>query len=853
MKGSEAQLLDFMEGTNNRFVIPVYQRKYDWKRENCKQLYDDLKKLITEGRSSHFFGSIVSQVVPNGSKIEFYIIDGQQRLTTVTLLLLAICNLIRSGQVKSKEPALDEQLMERFVIAKWAEEGDRIKLRPVKSDQEALEKLVAGDPEEFDPASLMTLNYQYFCEQIIKDEISVDDLYQAIGKLEIISITLERDDDAQLIFESLNSTGLALTEGDKIRNYILMGLAPKKQNEYHSKYWLKIENCTGNEVSQFVRDYLSIKQQKTPAIRNVYQVFKQYVETNAIELQTLLKDMLLYARLFQKLKTGVSGLYSYQLDDCLQRLKRLEITVTEPFFLEVLRLNQDGELSTEDVTKVFLITENYLFRRNICEVPSNALNKVFLTLNKETLRLGQDAEQYVDHFIYVLLSKRDSSRFPDDEEFGQALANKAVYQMQGKYKAYLFERFENFGTLETKDVYTHLENGTYSIEHIMPQHLTPAWVQSLGPDAEEIHDTWLHRLGNLTLTAYNSNMSNASFQAKRDGEKGYRKSGLRMNQRIATKENWGETELQERNDEMVARAVNEIWPTPETSFVPAEREYDACALDDETVDLTGRDIIKYRYQNVETPVASWADLFEKVVKFLHESDKSVLSELVYGAEDREHVKSFFNREESGVREPLKIDQHVYAEKNTSTMMKISILRRLFHLYDADPSDLVFYLRDANKDKAAEQNRFLYRKKYWSYALPLLKEANAENGYFDNCRIPSQTNYVEAHFAVSGCSISCSASHYGARVRLCLGKSDPAENKKLFDSLKRRQSEFEKAIGVPLEWERGDHQKASVIAYTLNDVSIINEQDWPSMAKFHAKWSAKFAGVFVPALKELTDL
>ena len=288
----------------------------------------------------------------------------------------------------------------------------------------------------------------------------------------------------------------------------------------HEKYWVKIEECTGSELNQFIRDYLSIKQQKTPTVRNVYQVFKHYVESNSLDLQNLLEDMLLYARLFQRLRTGNSGLPGYQLNDCLQRLNRLDFTVTEPFFLEVLRLNQNGKLAAGDVTKIFLMVESYLFRRNICNVPSNALNKVFLTLNKETLRFGIDATDYVDHLAYVLLSKRDSGRFPDDEEFAQALANKAVYQMQGKYRAYLFERFENYGTVETKDVYTHLENGTYSIEHIMPQHLTPAWVQALGPDAEEIQETWLHRLGNPTLTAYNSSMSNATFQEKRDGENG---------------------------------------------------------------------------------------------------------------------------------------------------------------------------------------------------------------------------------------------------------------------------------------------------------------------------------------------
>ena len=259
MKGSEAQLLVFLEGSNNRYVIPVYQRKYDWKINQCRQLFDDLKKLVAEGRKSHFFGSIVSQIVPGGSKIEFHIIDGQQRLTTVTLLLLAICNLIRTGKVQAIQSQLDEQIMERFIIDKWPGNDSRIKLRPVEKDRSALEKLVAGDEEEFERASNLTVNYQYFCDRILEEKIPVDSLYQGVGGLQIISITLDQEDDPQLIFESLNSTGLALTEGDKIRNYILMGLSPEKQETYYNGYWTKIEGCTGNDVSAFVRDYLSVK------------------------------------------------------------------------------------------------------------------------------------------------------------------------------------------------------------------------------------------------------------------------------------------------------------------------------------------------------------------------------------------------------------------------------------------------------------------------------------------------------------------------------------------------------------------------------------------------------------------
>lgn len=201
-------MLGFMEGADKRYVVPVYQRNYSWKNYNCRQLYDDLKKIVTERRNSHFFGSIVSSVVPNGGKMEFHIIDGQQRITTVSLLLLAICNLVSEKKITPAAQNLDEQIRQRFLISPWTKDDDKIKLRPAKSDKDALCKLF-GDREDYDRSSNLTLNYQFFCEMILKEEVPIDELYAAIGKLEIISITLDYGDNAQLIFESLNSTGLA--------------------------------------------------------------------------------------------------------------------------------------------------------------------------------------------------------------------------------------------------------------------------------------------------------------------------------------------------------------------------------------------------------------------------------------------------------------------------------------------------------------------------------------------------------------------------------------------------------------------------------------------------------------------
>ena len=847
MKGSETRMTAFMEGADKRYIIPVYQRKYDWKQENCRQLYEDLKKVIQTGRSSHFFGSIVSSVIPNGSKIEYHIIDGQQRLTTVSLLLLAICNLIAEGKLTSREERLDEQISHRFLIAPWASPEDRIKLRPVKSDREALAKLF-GPEEDYDRTSNLTLNYLFFRDALLKEEISVDELYAAIGKLEIISITLEPDDNAQLIFESLNSTGLALTEGDKIRNYILMGLPPREQNQCYTDYWEKIEACTKDDVSAFVRDYLSIKQQMTPNVNTVYHAFKGYAEEAQLPIETLLEDLLKYARLFEKLQACKSGLEDRKLDDCLYRMARLEITVTRPFLMEVLRLNQDGKLSAEAVRNIFEITEDYLFRRNVCEVPTNALNKVFLTLNKEILRYDNTAEKYVDKFIYALRSKRESGRFPDDREFSDALAAKQVYLMRGKYKAYLFERFENYGTVETKDVYAHLDNNDYSIEHIMPQHLTPAWTEELGANAVEIHETWLHRLANLTLTGYNPSLSNKSFREKRDAAQGgYRSSGLRMNQKIALKDAWGLPELEERNREMVAQALR-IWPCPQTDFKPAEKEFDSCTLDDEDVDLTGQEIVKYSLLNVEQPVTSWTDMFEHVVKFLHQKDKSILSALAYSTSSSTDLAGYVSSTESGLRSALKIDDHIYMEKNTSTAYKLSILRRLFALYGTDPMELVFFLKDLDSERAAEFSRFELRKRYWTFALPVIQKQHMHRRSFGNSN-PTISNVLSGFFGMSGFSIQCIANYDGARIDLYLGSSDAAQNKAAFDLLYGHRDEIEQELGITLTWERADQYKASWISYALKDVSIANEADWPRMAKFHAEWSDAICNAVLPYLQD----
>jgi uncharacterized protein with ParB-like and HNH nuclease domain len=262
MNGSAQKLIKFMDGASKRFIIPVYQRNYDWHTDHCNQLFDDLVKVIRRNRKSHFFGSIVSVQNENGNMEEYLIIDGQQRLTTVSLLLLAIYHLLPERKSISQDPQLTEKILKKYLIDEYEPDEKRIKLKPIKNDQRAFGILFEKDEDQI-PDSNLTINYKYFYNRIRREELSIDELFEAICKLEIINISLNHEDNPQLIFESLNSTGLDLSEGDKIRNYVLMGLPNDLQEKYYEKYWNRIENYTDYDVSVFIRDYLSIKQQST--------------------------------------------------------------------------------------------------------------------------------------------------------------------------------------------------------------------------------------------------------------------------------------------------------------------------------------------------------------------------------------------------------------------------------------------------------------------------------------------------------------------------------------------------------------------------------------------------------------
>ena len=844
MNGNAQKLIKYLDGASKRFIIPVYQRNYDWKMEHCKQLYDDLVKIIRQNRKSHFFGSIVSVQSESGTMEEFLIIDGQQRLTTISLLLLAIYHLLSSGKMVSRDHQLTDKILKKYLIDEYEPEEKRIKLKPIKNDQKAFGILFDQD-EEYIPDSNLTINYRYFYDRIQHGELDIDELFDAICKLEIINISLNHEDNPQLIFESLNSTGLNLSEGDKIRNYILMGLPNDQQTKFYEKYWNRIESYTDYDVSSFVRDYLSIKQQSTPNMNSVYPTFKKYVEDAEVaDIEPLLKDLLEYAKRYAFLIKG--GHSDERLNSCIYRLNRLSTSVTRPFLLEVIRLSESGALTADELIEVFHFTESYLFRRAICDLPTNALNKIFLLLHREIIRFDGDESHYVEKFKYALLSKRERTRFPSDEEFAECMSTRNIYGMNPKNKLYLFERLENSETSETKDVWGHMDRGEYSIEHIMPQHLTAAWIVSLGDNYEAIHTNWLHRLANLTLTAYNSRYSNSPFAEKRDMPHGFKDSGLRINQWVGRKEQWGLPELEER-DQLLKNTVIGIWPYPTSNYHPQKKQMDAIALDEDVI-LTGRVLSKYSFKGAEQPVASWADMYQQVITMIHSENKAVLTKLAVSQDPAVDLSLHFSMSPTSFNSCRQIDTDLYVWTGTDTQYKINNLRKIFAIFDVPESELVFYLKDEDNSETVAGNRYEIRKKYWEYTLPQLKNAFSETGLFGNVN-PVTSNWIAGFVGIPGIHIDCVANFDESRVELYLGMASKEKNKELFGFLFARKDNIEKVIGTQLIWSRMDDNKASKIHTFLPGVDISKDIDWPRMAKFHVDASKKLYLAFKEHLEQ----
>ena len=696
MKGYAKPLHEFIEGHKIQFVIPVYQRNYDWLIDNCDQLFSDLVKLSRSNRCSHFFGSIVTSSAD--SSYNRLVIDGQQRMTTISLLLLAGIKAVKDGAIEISEESKIDEAYEVFLKAKFCNSERKIKLVPIENDRIAYDKIF-NEEDSFDEDSKVTRNYRHFYDLLTRKPraLSFDQLLDAIERLQIISIELDSDDDAQLIFESLNSTGLALTEADKIRNYLLMSLTPEEQHMCFKNYWQKIEQATENQPTKFLRDYLTIQQQLQRPVRqsNIYYEWKKYMDGH--ERKEELVKMLDYAHYYQQVTEA--KLSTAKLSEKMRHICNIETDVTNVFFIQFLKYASANNLSEDEIFKVIDLVENYLARRIVCNMPGNALTQVFCALHKDVLKSIEEyssanvelGNSYSDILTYHIMRRDGNYQLPRDMQFVESIKTRDTYHMLKPFQIFLFERLENSVHGEYNDVATDMKKKDATIEHIMPQTLNGDWKAMLGDNYEEIRDKYLHTFANLTLTGINSELSNKPFEIKRDGKKigneiypGYKNSKYRLTKNVTLCDKWTEIELQNRCNEIVATFLR-LYPLPQTTFKPLPKPVDEASLDEETFSPTNRNLKGFRLFGNEYNETTWKGMLLQVVKLVMERYTDIVDTL-YDAEG-----FFWSAKQADTRYCTMIAPQKYLWTSMDNRSKLRCLRFLFEKCDIAESELVLLL------------------------------------------------------------------------------------------------------------------------------------------------------------------
>ncbi|MBP6367032.1 MAG: DUF262 domain-containing protein [Nitrosomonas sp.] len=562
MKATEAKLLDFLK-KSPQFVIPIYQRTYSWTEKECRQLWEDVVRC---GRNDHipvhFIGSIVyvesglSQVTHQAPLL---VIDGQQRLTTVSLLLTALAEAV--GETEPFE-GFSQRKIRNYFLLNPEEIGERhFKLLLSQTDKDTLTALVGKHPQPDNHSLRVSENYAAFQKWIKSDVVNLPTLCKGLAKLVVVDIALNRDqDNPQLIFESMNSTGKELSQADLIRNFILMGLEPALQTRLYEQFWRPIEMDFGQEAygthfDGFMRHYLTVMSGEIPNTNAVYEAFKTHARerragavSDDSHVEMLVSTIRDYSRYFCAM--GLGKEIDHELSRAFHDLRELKVDVAYPFLLELYRDYATQYLSKSDFVSAVRWVEAYVFRRAVCAIPTNSMNKTFATFSK-ALKKDRYLESIAAHFL-LLPSYR---RFPSDDEYVRDIQTRDLYNFRSR--SYWLRRFENHGRKEVVPV------DEYTVEHILPQNenLNTAWQESLGAEWKRIQQTWLHTLGNLTLTGYNSEYSDRPFIVKRDMDGGFSQSPLKVNQGLGQVHVWDESAIIERAKRLAKLAV-QVWESP---------------------------------------------------------------------------------------------------------------------------------------------------------------------------------------------------------------------------------------------------------------------------------------------------
>lgn len=834
MKANELQINNFLQAPNVQFVIPVYQRNYDWTNTECKELLNDIISVENENRGTHFIGSIVfihEGTYSTNEVKELVIIDGQQRLTTINILYVALYRFAKdSGNAQDAERLYNMFLTNQYV----KNESSKLKLKQTDANSLVFKAILLGTENSFLTYSNVAENYNFF-RSIITEE-NFETILMGLNRLIFVEISLERDkDDPQRIFESLNSTGLDLSQSDLIRNYILMDLPPKDQNRIFENIWNPIEENArdyvkqSSLVSEFIRDYLTLRNKKIPNKNKVYAEFKSIFTNKKDEAYHQELENIKSLSIHYKKLVNPSMVSDLSIRKELEYINRLEINVAYPFLLQVFEDAENGLLSKEDLLKVLKLVQSYAWRRFIVGLPTSALNKIFMTLYSEV-----DTEEYYESIAKALLKKKGSAKFPSNEDLKTALRDKDLYNTQPKNRNYLFEMLENYNNRE----YVNTNNELITIEHIFPKNPNENWNIEISPeDYFQLKEKYLNTIANLTLSGNNGALSNKSFREKKEmnvdgNEQGYNYSRLWLNTYLKSIDKWTVAEFDERLNIIYERFLK-IWEIPDIEIEDVDETEEQNIFDADTP--THKKLEYFIFENTRVEEDTIAQMYFYVIRKLYEKNIQLL------ITNQDIFKITRNTED--FRAAQEVENGWYIESNIDSNSKFTILKKLLNLFELQDELLIKYTTSG--ESITEPNRFIVRKKYWQQLLPLLSNTNL----FDNVK-PSKDHWLSTGSGVGGIAYTLIITKSHIRIELSIITSSKDKNKEFFKKLIKCKDDIEQIFSKPLEWEELADNKMSRVKFELQDVNLFNYNHWGKMNQFFTEYLPKFENAFKPFIKTL---
>ena len=674
-------LRDFI-GTNKvLFRIPVYQRNYDWSEANCTRLLDDIRSII-ETDEKHFLGTIVFMAASSGGFAlqEYVIIDGQQRLTTMMILLKAL-----SEYAKSIGDECYKEIESQYLHNQFCDEEFKIKLKPIKTDSEQFSMLLNGKVDSMDDETHIYQNYM-LCKEHFENwgqqGITPTQILNALIKLEIVEIVLTKgEDDPQVIFESINSTGLELSNADLIRNYLLMNA--NDQERLYEDYWLCIEKALKRKtdytnLDTFFMQYIIYKTSKPVNSRQLYNRFVKLFKDSKCTHEDMLKELKYYAEIFKAFVSG-SDKYSDKINCLLTRLRVLNQTTCYPFLLHVFDDYHKNVIDEETVEKILQFILTYLLRRMVCGVPSNSLRSVFIYLYNRIFKVAANKKKYYESLNKFLFTIGSKDIMPPLKEFERALQFSNIYGNNALCRFLLLD-IENGDGKET------LKVDNLTIEHIMPQTLSADWNYI----SQEDHEEYLHTLGNLSVTGYNSELSNKSFKEKQDIIRDNSKATI-LNRDVLDKTDWNIADIKKRGKRL-AKIILDRYKVEKVVDDTIEFEYVETITLNNYDEVTGKKLVSFKLFTETYRQNKYAMMLLDVVKLLDKKQQGKLKELAlakYSFNSSKRKHEHINTDGADMRVPFKIADDIYIETNLSAFHCVRFIENLIAEFGYDKNCFSF--------------------------------------------------------------------------------------------------------------------------------------------------------------------